>query len=93
MVNMLVRERTGKPGAPRILAKSSSTGNYLHHFHSGLKCRVKVLIERRGTKWLTVGHRCPVCGFIPNDAVRKEQQDLLEKMLLRGFKQSGRRRA
>ena len=86
----VTRLYTGKPGQPRILESNAGVGRRLYHYHSGLKVLVRSQSELRDGQQVTSGHRCPICGFIPNDAVRKEQQDLLEKMLLRGFKR-GRR--
>lgn len=31
---------------------------------------------------IQVGRRCPICGLMPNDLVRQEQQEALEQMLL-----------
>ena len=92
-MTVLARERTGKPGQPRILASRGGPGTKLHHYHNGSKVLVRTVSERRRGSQHPCGHRCPYCGFIPNDAVRLEQQQLLEAMILKGFKGRGRRKA
>ena len=90
---MLLVEHTGRAGRPQIVAASKGTGRRLYHYHGGFKVLVSTIYEMKRSKETVIGHRCVICGFIPNDAARAEQQQALEAMLLRGFKGRGRRKA
>ena len=86
----VTRERTGRLGGPTIIATNNGAGRRLYHYHNGLKVLSRTVYELVRGHQVTVGHRCPICGYLPNDAARAEQQQMLEAMLLRGFKR-GRR--
>ncbi|MCH8282919.1 MAG: hypothetical protein J4O03_07770 [Chloroflexi bacterium] len=69
----------------------------LWHFHGGIKMLARAYYEYRMVNGpsmkIQVGRRCPICGLMPNDLVRQEQQEALEQKLLPGFKNRPRRRA
>ena len=69
----------------------------LWHYHGGMKMLARACYEYRmlngRSMKIQVGRRCPICGFIPNDAARAEQQQALEAMLLRGMRQRSRHKA
>ena len=69
----------------------------LWHFHGGIKMLARACYEYRMVNGpsmkIQAGRRCPICGLMPNDLVRQEQQEALEQKLLPGFKNRPRRRA
>ena len=76
---------TERSTGQQLFARQRCRSARLYHYHGGLKLQCKVLYEQIGRAMRSIGHICPICGYLPSEQARAESQLALEAVLQQGF--------